>query len=428
MILTFDANQAIGMATKLPDLRSAKPRIGFALAGGGPLGAVYEIGALAAIGESIEGLDINDADIYVGISAGGIIAAGLANGISPYEMLRMFVENDIAPKGKMPFASELLLNPAWDELRKRIQAAPHLITTSALHYMRALGNSSLVSSFERIKQVLPTGFFSGDGIQHFLKRTLSEPGRTNDFRQLQRHLVLVATDLDSGETIRFGEPGFDDIPISIAAQASAALPGVFPPVEINGRFVVDGVLRKTLHASIALDYGVDLLICLNPIVSYNAKTMHGAGKLATGGLITVLSQTLRSIIHSRIERGMLNYALEYPHTDILLFEPDQEDAEMFFTNLFSTTTHRRMCENAYQHTRKNLWQRREEIDKKLSRHGMHLNQSILLDKSLHLVRKPPLGNNDLFGINRLSRTLDELEHTLKIRSSQEGSADKKFRQ
>ncbi|MGH8807133.1 MAG: patatin-like phospholipase family protein, partial [Noviherbaspirillum sp.] len=51
------------------------PRIGLALAGGGPLGAVYEIGALAAIAESVEGLDLNDADIYVGISAGGIIAA-----------------------------------------------------------------------------------------------------------------------------------------------------------------------------------------------------------------------------------------------------------------------------------------------------------------------------------------------------------------
>ncbi len=76
-----------------PDARRGS-RIGIALAGGGPLGAVYEIGALAAIEESIAGLDLNQADIYVGISAGGIIAAGLANGITPHQICRLFVESE----------------------------------------------------------------------------------------------------------------------------------------------------------------------------------------------------------------------------------------------------------------------------------------------------------------------------------------------
>ena len=63
-------------------MKNKRPKIGLALAGGGPLAAVYEIGVLAALEESIEGLDMNDAGIYVGISAGGIIAAALANKIS----------------------------------------------------------------------------------------------------------------------------------------------------------------------------------------------------------------------------------------------------------------------------------------------------------------------------------------------------------
>jgi NTE family protein len=49
----------------------AKPRIGLALAGGGPLGAIYEIGALCALDESVPGLDLNALDGYVGVSAGG---------------------------------------------------------------------------------------------------------------------------------------------------------------------------------------------------------------------------------------------------------------------------------------------------------------------------------------------------------------------
>jgi len=56
---------------------AGRPRIGLALAGGGPLGAIYEIGALAALSESLRGIDLNDADVYVGVSAGGFIAAGL---------------------------------------------------------------------------------------------------------------------------------------------------------------------------------------------------------------------------------------------------------------------------------------------------------------------------------------------------------------
>jgi predicted acylesterase/phospholipase RssA len=69
-------------------------RIGLALAGGGPLGAIYEVGALCALDEALRGMDFNALDGYVGVSAGSFIAAGLANGISPRQMCRAFIEND----------------------------------------------------------------------------------------------------------------------------------------------------------------------------------------------------------------------------------------------------------------------------------------------------------------------------------------------
>ncbi|MDR3479899.1 MAG: patatin-like phospholipase family protein [Burkholderiaceae bacterium] len=393
---------------------SAKPRIGLVLAGGGPLGAVYEIGALAAIEESIEGLDVNDASVYVGISAGGIIASGLANGITPHEMCRLFIESDTEHDGGVQFKPELLLRPAWTELRKRAQSVPGLLAGSLLHFARGRGKRTLADSFERMKRALPTGILSGDGIHEFLQHTFSQPGRTNDFRQLRHKLVLVATDVDSGEAICYGQPGLDDVPISRAAQGSAAVPGLFPPVEINGRHVVDGVLRKTLHASIALEHGVDLAICINPIVPYNARVAHGAGKIADDGLLTVLSQTLRSIIHSRVKRGMDSYQRSYPESDILLFEPNEEDAEMFFTNLFSTSNRRRMCENAYQDTRIALWRNRVAIDRKLARHGLHLKLPVLQDSSLTLVQNPPRNKKDRFKTDKLGQVLDQLEHTLKV--------------
>ena len=397
--------------------RTGKPSIGLALAGGGPLGAVYEIGALAALEESIDGLDMNDIDIYVGISAGGIIAAGLANGITPHQMCRLFIESESADLGIAEFKPEHLLKPAWAEFRKRAWSLPGLLGGSLINHVRRDRSASLASSFERLKEMLPTGLFSSHGIDDFLAQTFAANGRTNDFRKLANKLVIVATDLDSGQSVEFGQPGMDDVPISTAAQASASVPGLFSPVEIDGQFYVDGALRKTLHASIALKEGVDLLLCLNPIIPFNAKAMHAPGKLTQRGMLDVLSQTLRAIIHSRVELGMANYLHTYPDADILLFEPSALDAEMFFTNLFSYNTRRRMCENAYQHVRMTLWQRRVEIDAKLARHGLKLKRAVLRDTSLKLVKNARSGKEDRFGTRHLNETLDLLERHLKIRQS-----------
>ncbi|MES3023431.1 MAG: patatin-like phospholipase family protein [Pseudomonadota bacterium] len=388
---------------------TSRPSIGLALAGGGPLAAVYEIGALAALEESIEGLDLNGLDIYVGISAGGLVAAGLANGITPRQMCRMFIESDVEQSaGTKVLKPEILLRPASAEFRKRLALVPGLFVESLFHYART--RRSLVASFERFKEALPAGIISGDGINNYLKATFALPGRSNDFRKLRRKLVIVATDLDTGEAVRFGEAPWDTTPISLAVQASAAVPGLFPPVEIKGHHFVDGAVRKTMHASIALEQGADLLFCVNPIVAYNAKFHHDAGKLAGGGLLDVLSQTLRAILHSRLETGMASYERSHPGADILLFQPNQDDAELFFTNIFSYSNRRRMCERAYQNTRLMLLERSAELGPKLARHGLKLKLSVLRDTSLTLVHEEKPGG----ALARLSRALDDLEHCLKV--------------
>lgn len=400
-----------------PQRKKRKTGIGLALAGGGPLGAVYEIGALAALEESIEGLDVNNADIYVGISAGGIIAAGLANGVTPHEMCRIFIESDVDQNESEVgpfFRPEMLMRPALEEFVKRTLTLPGLIAASLYRYVRRGGKTSILDSFERLKEALPTGILSGDGIDQFMRATFAIKGRTNDFRRLRNKLIIVATDLDTGEAVRFGAEGNDDTPISRAVQASAAVPGLFPPVEISGRHFVDGALRKTMHASIALEHGVDVLFCINPIVPFNSRGQQGSGKLADGGLVNVLSQTLRALLHSRLEVGLTNYKRAFPDTDIFLFQPSKQDSEMFFTNIFSYSNRRRMCEKAYQHTRMMLWEQRDVIGPKLARHGLRLKESVLADTSLTLVKKPAAGRRDRLSVTYLSDILDDLDRYLKV--------------
>ncbi len=73
---------------------SSHGRIGLAIAGGGPIGGMYELGALRALDAAIEGLDLTRLDVYVGVSSGAVLAAGLANRLSTEEICRIFCTGD----------------------------------------------------------------------------------------------------------------------------------------------------------------------------------------------------------------------------------------------------------------------------------------------------------------------------------------------
>lgn len=407
------------------------PKVGLALAGGGPLGAIYEIGALVALDEAIEGIDFNEMGIYVGVSAGAIVATGLAHNLTPQQIYKLFIEGE--PE-EFAFDPSVLLHPAWKEYWTRIRKIPGLLATAVTDYFLR-DDATWVSCIERLGAAIPTGLFNGDHLHEWMADLIAKGGGTNDFRSLKSKLVLVATDLDSGESVPFGMPGHQDTPISKAVQASASLPCLFPPVRIGNRFYVDGALKKTLHASTALKEGVELLICLNPLVPYDdslnprsrrrakGKAFQPGTRLYDGGLPLVLSQTFRSIIHSRMDIGMERYGHLYPNADIMLFEPQHGDGEFFFTNPFSYASRRRLCEHAYQRTREELWNRRHDLAEKLDKHGFKLNLDVLRDGTMRLgqkaSRRPARAGSIVSKFDQLEDSLNELEGYLKIVRSRE---------
>src|SRR5438552_4354948 len=293
--------------------RTARARVGLALAGGGPLGGIYEVGALIALADSLDGLDCNDLDVYVGVSSGGFVAAALANGISPAQMYRLFIDDG----AEAALTPGLFLRPAFGEFARRAASLPQLLFRATVDYLGRPFQRSLLESMATLGRAVPTGLFDQHAIDAFLTRLLTGPGRSNDFRELSHKLFLVATNLDTGASVTFGTPGKDHVPISKAIEASAALPGLFPPVEIDDEHYVDGALNKTLHASVALDEGVTMLICINPLVPFDASSASRHShltveKLNQGGLPLVLAQTFRAIIHSRMKVGMEKYRRQYP--------------------------------------------------------------------------------------------------------------------
>lgn len=387
--------------------------MGLALAGGGPFGAVYEIGALMALQEALEGLDLNDLDVYVGVSAGSFLTAALANGVPVAEIHGLFIEDGEVEGALTP---EVFMRPAFGEFLQRARSVPPIVLRSLWEYATRPLSSGLLESFAALGRAIPTGVFDNDTIHQYLRAVFTRAGRTDDFRQLRRKLYLVATDLDTGESVTFGRPGHDHVPISKAVQASAALPGLFPPVEIDGRHFVDGALKKTLHASEALDDGAKLVICVNPLVPYDAGLAREKGRgrhdrLVDGGLPVVLSQTFRAIIHSRMTVGISKYKGQYLDADVVLFEPDADDSEVFFTNIFSYSTRARLCEHAYERTRRDLLRRRFELEPLLARHGVRLRLDVLRDESRRLglrLRRP----STLPGPWRLPGAAADLRETL----------------
>ena len=358
------------------------PRIGLALGGGGPLGGIYEIGALRALDEALDGLDFNNIDVYVGVNGGSFVAANLANQMTTAQLCRIFVRNEAEVH---PFHPEVFYRPAFREIGSRLLAIPGLVSTAVSRFVNNPYDQSLLEAMTILAQAAPAGLFDNEGLHEYLKRAFTMLGRTNDFRQLKRSLYIVAADVESTEAVCFGAPGFDHVPISKAIQASTASPGLYVPVEIDGRYYVDGTLRKGLHASVAFEDGADLVFAVNPQVPIDASAAVRAGSMKPGeltrsGMPNLLSQTFRTMVYSRMQSGIAQYARDYPDKDILLFEPTRDDAKLFFSNVFSFQSRRMVCEHAYQMTRRDLLSRADQLEPKLAKYGIKLRRDRLEDE------------------------------------------------
>jgi predicted acylesterase/phospholipase RssA len=284
--------------------------------------------------------------------------------------------------------------------------------------IRHPGKSSISQLIGELGQAVPSGIFDNETIHNFLEQAFTVTGHSNRFEDLDAELYIVAVDLDTGAAVRFGSKAHGNVSIARAVQASAALPGLYPPVEIDGRFFVDGALRRTLHASVALDEGVDLLLCINPLVPFDATESPAhprvqTQKLINGGLPLILSQTFRALIQSRMKAGFKSYQRSHTKADLILLEPDRGDGEIFFTNIFSYASRTALCEHAYQITRGDLLAHADQLGPLLAERGMSLRLDLLQDPERSLGRSISEGQSGHAMVSRdLARTLDELEHML----------------
>jgi NTE family protein len=269
-----------------PSVAARSPRIGLVLSGGGARGAAH-VGVLKVLEEAripihaIAGTSMGA--LIGGLYASGMTAKDIESLLSSKEWLQAFREP--APRERLSF-------------RRKIEDQNFLVDFP-------LGLKG--GSFR-----LPKGLVSGQRLNQLLRRVTFDVAAIKDFDQFPIRFRAVATDLETGNAVTLASGD-----LVAAMRASMSAPGVFAPVEIDGKLLVDGGLANNLPVDIARSMDVDVLIVVD--VGFPLRTRE------TLDSVTTISNQMLAIL---IRRGSDAQRRSLQEEDILLL-PDLGEASSF---------------------------------------------------------------------------------------------------
>lgn len=265
-------------------------QVAIVLSGGGPLGAL-QIGALRALFE--HGVR---PDIVVGTSVGAVNAASLAfdptpEGVAAMERTwRSLGEDDLFPGGRF--------RASW----ARMFVRGHKI-------------------------------FENTGLRRMIESTL---GPTTNIEDAQVPLGIVATDLETG-----AERLFTSGPLTEAVLASAAMPGVYPPVEIEGRTYTDGGVSNNVPIAPAVELGATTLYVLNSTSHTNQRRP----------LVRPMDYFFHAFTLARAQRLTMDLRLYGDKVNLIMIPTPVLD---FFVPFASMEHTDRLIDSSYRHAKKFL--------------------------------------------------------------------------
>jgi len=410
-------------------IRKRGAKIALVLAGGAVTGGAYELGGLKALSDLIVNKDITDFDMYVGLSAGAFLAAPLACGLSPEELLASLDgKSDVLTQ----FSVFSLYHPNWSEFI--IKPLNYLydfassVPRFALNFMQSLllPESKLFSSFMNlwrrpgytaidnfmktfigtvlaahplpsILDAIPTGIFDNSHIEKYFRENFKRNGWKNTFVDIynrrRKELYITAINLDTAERVVFGYDENSSLTVSEAIQASTAMPVFFNPARIKGVEYIDGGIAATANIDVAVKHGASLLICYNPfrpikneivvrwlrdIDAYSTDKPH----LSERGLLMILNQALRTLLYTRLHTALKQYEDNIDFRgDIILIEPEPYEHGFFLMNPLAFWRRMKAAEDGFISTKGSLERNYPAIKKILGSYGLetsmlHIQQGI----------------------------------------------------
>jgi len=228
---------------------------------------------------------------------------------------------------------------------------------------------------------LPTGIYSGRGIERYVEEALADPDRSNDFRLLNSELYITATDLDSTERVVMGDGDWTDVPISTAVAASGALPMIYEPVRVDGREFIDGGIRSTTNIDVAVEHGAKFIVVVNPVVPFindfrkRIPTIMGtrARRISDMGFTAIGNQAFRLLSHERLHIAVQHWEERYPGVDIILIEPEFDDELMFGTSILDYSARLEIAKHGFESVTLKLARDYERYKSIAERHGIEIS-------------------------------------------------------
>lgn len=353
------------------------------LAGGGLTGAVYEIGTLRAIDDLLVDRSVNDFDIYVGTSAGALVAAMLANGLSPETMLQSIAGHSDVP----PIARGDVFQFNHRDLLRFGARLPRTAVGALSHYLRNLGDMHFFDVAWSLLEALPSGLYDNLALERYVWRVLKSFGASNHFDHLAHDLHIIATDLDNSQRVVFSRDDHAEVPISLAVAASTALPILYKPVRIGDRDYVDGGLRGNASLDLAVEHGAKLIVCINPIVPYDNDDLNSipflgpnGGHLSDKGLASIANQVGRLASHAGLHYHIKQLRRTHPEVDIILIEPSRGDYQMFFYNIMRYSARLIVARHGFETVSLKLAEDFAYYEELLARSGIRISRRLLFEE------------------------------------------------
>ena len=246
------------------------------------------------------------------------------------------------------------------------------------------GGVSLMDVVMGLADGLPSGLYNGSGIESYLHNVLSEPGRTDDFGELDCELYLTATDLDTCERVVFGVAAWT------APRTCRSPPPCGPrgrcrwctrPVKVHDRELIDGGIVSTTNLDLAIQAGAKLVVVINPIVPFvndftgRVRTMRGMRprRISDMGFAQIGYQVFKLVAHQRLHELAKGWEQRYPGVDIVLIEPEPDDELMFQTSMMSFTSRVEIARHGFESVTKQLAGEYDRYQAVAERHGFEIS-------------------------------------------------------
>ncbi len=312
-------------------------RTGLVLGAGGVVGGSWLVGALEAL-ESETGWSPSGAEIICGTSAGSVVGALTAQGLSPSLMAAYIgggsIEEleELAEQGDR--AAEKIDEASYRPTLSLPPIGPgswRLALSTALQPKRH-APSAVLSGW------LPRGFISTAPISRLVERFVHErwPAHPNFWS--------VACDYSSGRRTVFGRSDAPAASVGDAVAASCAIPGFYHPVKIAGRRYIDGGICSVSNLDLLRDEDLDLVVCLNPMSSLAEMTPRNAADRVAALMRKQAGRRLGAEAKKLRERG----------TEVLILQPTADDLAIMGSNLMARDRREAILERAVRTTARQL--------------------------------------------------------------------------